>query len=144
MTSLLIQRVTAEHFGVGLQQLRHSAVTPCTLARRIALFLAREQLHQSYPEIGRSFEVNHTTAMDAWNWVKANTTDPKVAKHLATLRARLGARAAITQTSKTKVFCESCGQSLLNIRERKAVYDDMQAQLSVLQEQIAAMKKAGL
>ena len=68
-----VQRAAAEYFGIGINQLRserrHRAVA---LPRMVAMFVAREKLKLSYPEIGMKFGgKDHTTVMNAHRRVAA-------------------------------------------------------------------------
>ena len=68
-----VQRAAAEYFGIGLRELRserrHRAVA---LPRMVAMFVAREKLKLSYPDIGMRFGgKDHTTVMNAHRRVGA-------------------------------------------------------------------------
>ncbi len=68
-----VQRAAAEYFGIGLRELRserrHRAVA---LPRMVAMFVAREKLKLSYPDIGMRFGgKDHTTVMNAHRRVSA-------------------------------------------------------------------------
>jgi chromosomal replication initiator protein len=68
-----VQRAAAEYFGIGVNQLRserrHRAIA---LPRMVAMFVAREKLKLSYPDIGMRFGgKDHTTVMNAHRRVSA-------------------------------------------------------------------------
>lgn len=67
LTIEVIQRVTAQHYGLKITDLkgskRHRSVV---VPRMIATYLARKHTHLSYPDIGRAFGGrDHSTAMHA-------------------------------------------------------------------------------
>jgi len=67
LTIEVIQRVTAQHYGLKMTDLkgskRHRSVV---VPRMIATYLARKHTHLSYPDIGRAFGGrDHSTAMHA-------------------------------------------------------------------------------
>ena len=87
-----IQNVVCNHFHVApgdmLSKVRHRSVSR---ARHIAMFLCRQRLKCSYPEIGRAFaNRDHTTVMSAVRKVEAlREHDPEVRAHLEAIERRL-------------------------------------------------------
>ena len=75
-----VQRAAAEYFGIGLRDLRserrHRAIA---LPRMVAMFVAREKLKLSYPDIGMRFGgKDHTTVMAACRKIDSLLgSDPK-------------------------------------------------------------------
>ena len=87
-----IQSVVCSHFHVEtdemLSKARHRSVSR---ARHIAMFLCRQRLKCSYPEIGRAFaNRDHTTVMSAVRKVEAlRSRDPEFRAHLDEIERRL-------------------------------------------------------
>ncbi len=87
-----IQRAVCSHFrlsnGELLSKDRHKSVA---FARQVAMYLCRQRLKCSYPELGRAFgNRDHTTAMSAVRRVEAlRQTDPQVNAHLEAIEQRL-------------------------------------------------------
>jgi len=87
-----IQSVVCSHFHVAtddmLSKARHRSVSR---ARHIAMFLCRQRLKCSYPEIGRAFaNRDHTTVMSAVRKVEAlRARDPELRAHLDEIERRL-------------------------------------------------------
>ncbi|WP_394845830.1 chromosomal replication initiator protein DnaA [Pendulispora brunnea] len=88
-----VQRVVCHHFklksGDLLSKDRHKSVA---FARHVAMYLCRERLKCSLPELGRAFgNRDHTTVMSAVRKVKAlRGADPEVRAHLEALERKLG------------------------------------------------------
>lgn len=87
-----IQRAVCHHFRLSNAELlskdRHKSVA---FARQVAMYLCRQRLKCSYPELGRAFgNRDHTTAMSAVRRVEAlRQTDPEVKAHLEAIEQRL-------------------------------------------------------
>lgn len=87
-----IQRAVCSHFrlsnGELLSKDRHKSVA---FARQVAMYLCRQRLKCSYPELGRAFgNRDHTTAMSAVRRVEAlRQTDPQVNAHLEAIEQKL-------------------------------------------------------
>lgn len=87
-----IQSVVCSHFQVDqddmLSKARHRSVSR---ARHIAMFLCRQRLKCSFPEIGRAFaNRDHTTVISAVRKVEAlREQDPEVRAHLEAIERRL-------------------------------------------------------
>ncbi|MCC6648766.1 MAG: chromosomal replication initiator protein DnaA [Polyangiaceae bacterium] len=92
MTSLDdIQRAVCHHFHVRSTDLasrdRHRTVA---LARHVAMYLAKQRLGVSFPELGRAFGKDHTTVMSAVRKVgELRRTDQQVRAHLDAIERRL-------------------------------------------------------
>ena len=88
-----VQRASAEYFGIGLRDLRserrHRAVA---LPRMVAMYVAREKLKLSYPDIGMRFGgKDHTTVMNAHRRVTSlATTDENVKRAIEFVARKLG------------------------------------------------------
>ncbi|MBX7190852.1 MAG: chromosomal replication initiator protein DnaA [Sandaracinaceae bacterium] len=88
-----IQRATCEFFGLGMKELlgdrRHRGVS---LPRMIAMFIAREKLRLSYPDIGRRFGgKDHTTVISAHRKIGALVlTDEQVQRAVDRIQKKLG------------------------------------------------------
>jgi len=88
-----IQRVVCHHFklrsGDLLSKDRHKSVA---FARHVAMYLCKQRLKSSFPEIGRAFgNRDHTTVMAAVKKVGAlRMTDSETRAHLEVLEKKLG------------------------------------------------------
>jgi len=88
-----IQRVVCHHFklrsGDLLSKDRHKSVA---FARHVAMYLCKQRLKSSFPEIGRAFgNRDHTTVMAAVKKVGAlRSTDAETRAHLEVLERKLG------------------------------------------------------
>jgi chromosomal replication initiator protein len=87
-----IQRAVCSHFRLSTAELlskdRHKSVA---FARQVAMYLCRQRLKCSYPELGRAFgNRDHTTAMSAVKRVEGlRNKDPRVNAHLEAIEQRL-------------------------------------------------------
>ncbi|MCL2723775.1 MAG: chromosomal replication initiator protein DnaA [Polyangiaceae bacterium] len=88
-----IQRVVCHHFKLRSNDLlskdRHKSVA---FARHVAMYLCKQRLKCSFPELGRAFgNRDHTTVMSAVRKVcNLRTSDPEVRAHLDALERKLG------------------------------------------------------
>jgi chromosomal replication initiator protein len=93
LTVDVIQRVTSQHFGLKVADLkgtrRHRSIVQ---PRMMAVFLTRKHTNLSYPDIGRAFGGrDHSTAIHAcqkMEWLLA--TDPAVQAAVQTIEIALG------------------------------------------------------
>ena len=89
-----IQRAVCSHFRMTNSELlskdRHKSVA---FARQVAMYLCRQRLKCSFPELGRAFgNRDHTTVMSAVRRVEAlRQRDPQVNAHLEAIEQRLAA-----------------------------------------------------
>ncbi|HYO98205.1 MAG TPA: chromosomal replication initiator protein DnaA [Polyangiaceae bacterium] len=87
-----IQRAVCSHFRMSNSELlskdRHKSVA---FARQVAMYLCRQRLKCSFPELGRAFgNRDHTTVMSAVRRVEAlRQRDPQVNAHLEAIEQRL-------------------------------------------------------
>ncbi len=87
-----IQRAVCSHFRLSNSELlskdRHKSVA---FARQVAMYLCRQRLKCSFPELGRAFgNRDHTTVMSAVRRVEAlRQRDPQVNAHLEAIEQRL-------------------------------------------------------
>jgi chromosomal replication initiator protein len=87
-----IQRAVCHHFHLRSIDLtskdRHKSVA---FARHVAMYLCKQRLKCSFPEIGRAFgNRDHTTVMSAVRKIEAQRdTDPEVRAHIEALERRL-------------------------------------------------------
>ena len=86
-----IQDVVCSHFHISsadlLGKARHRSISQ---ARHIAMFLCRQRLKCSFPEIGRAFaNRDHTTVMSAVKKVQNKQHDPEIQAHLQAIEKRL-------------------------------------------------------
>src|SRR4051812_31587893 len=92
-----IQEAAADLFGVSRAQLLARDRTPrVSLARQVAMYVARELTDETLPAIGRSFGGrNHTTVLHAHRRIASELgTDQDTADAVDALRTRLGERSA--------------------------------------------------
>src|SRR5690606_22041084 len=86
-----IQRAVCGHFRLTNAELlskdRHKSVA---FARQVAMYLCRQRLKCSFPELGRAFgNRDHTTVMSAVRRVEAlRRKDPQVDAHLQAIEHR--------------------------------------------------------
>jgi len=91
-----IQRVVCHHFKLRTSDLcskdRHKSIA---FARHVAMYLCKQRLKCSFPELGRAFgNRDHTTVMSAVRKVEAlRTSDPEVRAHLEAIERKLGTTA---------------------------------------------------
>ena len=89
-----IQRVVCHHFKLRSADLvskdRHKSIA---FARHVAMYLCKQRLKCSFPELGRAFgNRDHTTVMSAVRKVEdLRQKDPEVRAHLEALERKLGA-----------------------------------------------------
>ena len=87
-----IQRAVCHHFHLRSSDLvskdRHKSVA---FARHVAMYLCKQRLKCSFPELGRAFGGrDHTTVMSAVRKIEAQRdTDPEVRAHLEALERKL-------------------------------------------------------
>ncbi len=87
-----IQRAVCGHFRLSSADLlskdRHKSIA---FARQVAMYLCRQRLKCSFPELGRAFgNRDHTTVMSAVRRVESlRQTDPQVNAHLEAIEKRL-------------------------------------------------------
>ena len=87
-----IQRAVCHHFHLRSADLvskdRHKSVA---FARHVAMYLCKQRLKCSFPELGRAFgNRDHTTVMSAVRKIEAQRdTDPEVRAHLEALEKKL-------------------------------------------------------
>jgi hypothetical protein len=87
-----IQRAVCSHFRLSNSELlskdRHKSVA---FARQVAMYLCRQRLKCSFPELGRAFgNRDHTTVMSAVRRVETlRQRDPQVSAHLEAIEQRL-------------------------------------------------------
>lgn len=88
-----IQRTVCHHFKLSERELvskdRHKSVA---FARHVAMYLCKQRLKCSFPELGRAFgNRDHTTVMSAVRKVESlRESDPEVRAHLEALERKLG------------------------------------------------------
>jgi chromosomal replication initiator protein len=88
-----IQRTVCHHFKLRHGELvskdRHKSIA---FARHVAMYLCKQRLKCSFPELGRAFgNRDHTTVMSAVRKVESlRVSDPEVRAHLEVLERKLG------------------------------------------------------
>jgi chromosomal replication initiator protein len=89
-----IQRIVCHHFKLRSHDLlskdRHKSIA---FARHVAMYLCKQRLKCSFPELGRAFgNRDHTTVMSAVRKVEAlRGADPEVRAHIEAIERKLGA-----------------------------------------------------
>jgi chromosomal replication initiator protein len=89
-----IQRLVCHHFKLRSTDLlskdRHKSIA---FARHVAMYLCKQRLKCSFPELGRAFgNRDHTTVISAVRKVDAlRAVDPEVRAHIEALERKLGA-----------------------------------------------------
>jgi chromosomal replication initiator protein len=82
-----LQRVVAGHFGIPVETMTGTRGSPEVAEKRqVAMYLAREVILCSYPDIGKCFKRDHSTVMHACNSVRQN---PELASLATYLRERI-------------------------------------------------------
>ncbi|MBK6463509.1 MAG: chromosomal replication initiator protein DnaA [Myxococcales bacterium] len=88
-----VQREVCHHFKLTERELcskdRHKSIA---FARHVAMYLCKQRLKSSYPELGRAFgNRDHTTVMSAVRKIEGlRESDPEVRGHLEALERKLG------------------------------------------------------
>ena len=93
MTVEDIQRAVCGYFNIKLADLKgHRKHRAVAYPRMIAMYLCRQRLHKSFPEIGDGFGgKDHTTAMNAVRKIKGLVeTDPNVQLAVEAIEKKLG------------------------------------------------------
>jgi chromosomal replication initiator protein len=89
-----IQRIVCHHFKLRSTDLlskdRHKSIA---FARHVAMYLCKQRLKCSFPELGRAFgNRDHTTVISAVRKVEAlRGSDPEVRAHIEAIERKLGA-----------------------------------------------------
>jgi hypothetical protein len=134
LTAQAIIRAVATEFDLGVDAMMHRRVLPESRARQVAMFLVRDELRMSYPQIGRLFRRDHTTVLQATRKVgQLLLTDKGFALRIDSLRTRLSG-------SSEAVCCPSCGQSLGSAAYRRAVVEQLKQQMQELADRIAVLE----
>ena len=94
-----IQHETAAQFGLTIEDMLTSRAATVRAARHVAMALCRDLAHKSYPEIGRHFSRDHTTARYA-----VRITERRIAVD--------SALNDVVERIKSKVTCEREAASL--------------------------------
>jgi chromosomal replication initiator protein len=87
-----IQKAVCSHFRLSNSELlskdRHKSVA---FARQVAMYVCRQRLKSSFPELGRAFgNRDHTTVMSAVRRVEQlRQKDPQVNAHLEAIEQKL-------------------------------------------------------
>jgi len=88
-----IQRVVCHHFKLRSTDLlskdRHKSIA---FARHVAMYLCKQRLKCSFPELGRAFgNRDHTTVISGVRKIEMlRTTDPEVRAHIEAIERKLG------------------------------------------------------
>ncbi len=93
LTCETIIRTVSSHFDLKISDLKSTKrARAIALPRQIAMYLCRKHTASSYPEIGNALGgKDHTTALNAFNRIKARYDEPEVRRHVDDVeRALLG------------------------------------------------------
>jgi DnaA-like protein len=117
VTSTDVIRITCREFNITRDTLMgHSKVRVIVFPRMVAMYLCRELLNLSYPDIGRVFHRDHTTVMSARNNVIRSMRDNDDAKgHVGRIVTALNSNAL----DSSPVHCHGCERrdhALTNLR----------------------------
>ncbi|MCW2491628.1 MAG: chromosomal replication initiator protein DnaA, partial [Frankiales bacterium] len=96
ITASIIMAVTAEYFGISIDDLTGSSRTRVLVtARQIAMYLCRELTELSLPKIGQTFGGrDHTTVMHAERKIRSLMTERRnVYNQITELTSRIRTRA---------------------------------------------------
>lgn len=93
LTVARIQQEVAYHYGLDpMEMISHRRTKAIACARQVAMYLARHMTTQSFPDIGRRFQRDHTTVIHGVNEIERKLKgDPILAADCAILRERLAA-----------------------------------------------------
>jgi hypothetical protein len=84
----------AQHYGVSVTDILGVHRSPLyTRPRHVAMYLAKEDLKASFPQIAKRLgRLDHTTALHGWRKIKAQLeTDEQLQADVKAIRERLGA-----------------------------------------------------
>lgn len=136
LTALAIIRAVAAEFGLGVDAMMHRHMQRESRARQVAMFLARELLAMSYPQLGRVFRRDHTTVLQATRKIgELVLTDEVLALRIKNLRLRLSGTAQ-------RLCCPACGQPVETPEDRRAVVEQLKQQMRALADQLATLEAA--
>lgn len=118
MTMRRIQRMVAKHFDVPLEgMLSKSRNAIVNTPRMVAVFLVKEFTNRSLPEIGRSFNRDHTTILHAVRTIGEKIRADEVLRtEVDALRKKIGAGEQEDTTLREAVE-ESVRNFWLSVRE---------------------------
>ncbi|MFH1452521.1 MAG: chromosomal replication initiator protein DnaA [Armatimonadota bacterium] len=87
----VIQQVVSEYFGISLAELKgEKRDQRFSTPRQIAMFLAREMIGSSYPDIGKEFGgKDHTTVMHAWKKINELQRSPQISNGISNIKNQL-------------------------------------------------------
>ncbi len=88
----LIQRECARYFKVAVEELRQDRrMKQISHARQVAMYLARKHTAASFPEIGKKFNKDHSTAIAAVRKIENGVKDnAQLRKEISELEQKLG------------------------------------------------------
>jgi len=86
-----IQETVSEYFGLQMQDMvSDKRDQRIAYPRQIAMYLAREMMEKSFPDIGKEFGgKDHTTVLHACRKIESLQDDPALKSHLSNLRSKL-------------------------------------------------------
>lgn len=134
LTALAIIRTVAAEFGLGVDAMLHRHMQREARARQVAMYLARELLDMSYPQLGRIFRRDHTTVLQGTRKIGALVlTDEVLAVRINRLRLQLTG-------SAERLCCPACGQPVETAEDRRLVVEQLKKQMRELADQLATLE----
>jgi Bacterial dnaA protein helix-turn-helix len=97
-----IQRATAQHFGITVNEMVDEQQTRrLAMPRHAAMYLAKQLTLKSFAEIGRAFSRDHSTVVHAVNGIAARLeSDGELAHHVAHVRDELKKTFVVSEGSR--------------------------------------------
>ncbi len=119
-------KACAEHFGTSVEALRGRRTPREAKARAVAMYLCRSMLGSSYPEIGRIFDRDHSSAMNATKRVGASLLRVDASDILRRLEGR-------AETAR----CDHCGQAI----DREQMLRELRTDFKKLEQRLETVAK---
>lgn len=93
LNALVVQQIVSDYFGINLTDLKgEKRDQRFSFPRQIAMFLCRELIGSSYPDIGKEFGgKDHTTVMHAWKKINEIQKNPQVSNSISNIKNQLTA-----------------------------------------------------
>jgi chromosomal replication initiation ATPase DnaA len=124
---LQVQNLVARHYDLTVAELRTRRDPRCCKARAVAMYLCRQTLMLSFPEVGRAFDRDHSSVMYA---VRKVGHSQELLQDAEDLRQRLEGLKA------EEVYCDHCGQR----KDRRQALDDLRLEQERLAKRLASIE----
>ncbi len=116
---MTVAKAVAEHYGVSVEKMRgESKLKFFYVPRAVTMLLIREKYGASYPEIGRFFNRDHTTAILAVRAIETEVSPTDFAQ----IRARL--------ENKPAEGCHRCNALMVELAALKVEILEMRARFN--------------